>query len=195
MDTLCDQLKGQNTAVACFYFDFTAQKEQTPTSILGALLKQVVGGLNEIPEKIVQAFRDQRNVVGSRGPGLSEIREMLKGVSTAQRTFLCIDALDECVSECRLKVLDSLKYILQRSPTTRIFLTGRPHTRRTVEKHLSGKITIVPIIPTESDIIRFLRLRLSEDTTPEAMDSSLEADILKSIPETVSEVYVGAADN
>jgi len=193
MDTLCDQAMGQNAAIACFYFDFTAQKEQTPARILGALLKQIVGGLNEIPEKIVQAFRDQRGVVGGRGPGLSEIREMLKDALSARRTFLCIDALDECVSEYRLKVLDSLKYILQRSPATRIFLTGRPHTRRTVEKHLSGRITIVSIKPTEGDIIRFLRLRLSEDTTPEAMDSSLEADILKYIPETVSEMYVGAA--
>ncbi|RPA91902.1 hypothetical protein L873DRAFT_1619220, partial [Choiromyces venosus 120613-1] len=42
IDTLGDQASGHNIAVTCFYFDFAAEKEQTPSSMLGALLKQVV---------------------------------------------------------------------------------------------------------------------------------------------------------
>src|SRR5437868_4085289 len=42
VDELCDQAKGQNVAVACFYFDYTVQKEQSSANVLGALLKQVV---------------------------------------------------------------------------------------------------------------------------------------------------------
>jgi len=57
VDRLCDWAEGQDTAVACFYFDFAAQKEQCPTNILSALLKQVVGGLGNIPAKIVEAFQ------------------------------------------------------------------------------------------------------------------------------------------
>ena len=52
IDSLCDRARGQNAAVACFYFDFAAQKEQSPASVLGALLRQVVSGLKEVPEEI-----------------------------------------------------------------------------------------------------------------------------------------------
>ena len=56
IDTLCDWAMERNAAIACFYFDFAAPKEKSPTSILSSLLKQVIGGLEEIPAKIVQAF-------------------------------------------------------------------------------------------------------------------------------------------
>jgi len=39
-DRLCDQARGRKVAVACFYFDFAAQKEQSPASMLGALLNR-----------------------------------------------------------------------------------------------------------------------------------------------------------
>jgi len=64
IDRLCDWAKGRNAAVACFYFDFAAQKEQSPTSVLSSLLKQVVGGLEEIPAKIAQAFQGEGKVIG-----------------------------------------------------------------------------------------------------------------------------------
>jgi len=47
-DSLCDQVSWENVAVACFYFNFTAQKEQSSTCMLGALPKQAVGRLAEV---------------------------------------------------------------------------------------------------------------------------------------------------
>ena len=44
------------------------------------------------------------------------------------------------------------------------------------------------ITPKGGDVIGYLRTRLNEDTNPDAMDSSLEADILKKIPEDISEM-------
>ena len=61
---LCKQAIGQNAAVACFYFDFAAEKQQSPVAILGSVLKQVVRGLADIPEKIVKAFLDREKVIG-----------------------------------------------------------------------------------------------------------------------------------
>ena len=118
---------------------------------------------------------------------------MLQTTSSKRRTFICIDALDECVPESRVKLLNSLGQILQRSPGTRIFVTGRPHIRPEIGRHLSGKATSLPISTKRHDVIRYLDSRLEEDTTPDAMDSSLEADILKKIPEDVSEMYVETA--
>ena len=57
-----------------------------------------------------------------------------------------------------------------------------------MEKYLAGRVVAVSITPTKTDIIRFLRAKLREDTIPDAMDNSLEEDIIKNIPETVSEL-------
>ena len=57
-----------------------------------------------------------------------------------------------------------------------------------MEKYLAERVVAVSITPTKDDIIRFLRARLREDTSPDAMDKALEEDIIRTIPETVSEM-------
>ena len=188
IDALGDWARGKNAAVACFYFDFAAQREQSPTRVLSSLLKQVVQGLEQIPTKITEAFQGEGGVIGGRILGLGEIVEILQDISRSRPTFICIDGLDECLAEYRVRLLDSLKNILHGSPSTRIFLAGRPHVRDEVERHLAGRMVAVSIMPTRDDIIRFLRAKLREDATPEAMDNSLEEDIVRNIPETVSEM-------
>ena len=192
IDRLCDEARGKYVVVACFYFDFASQKEQPSTSMLGALLKQIVGGLEEVPGEISQAYEDQKKVIGGRRPHLADIVKMMQITSSKKHTFICIDAIDECAAEHRVKLLDSLDRILQRSPATRIFMTGRPHIQAEIGKRLSGQVTSTAITPRKDDVIEYLRTRLKEDTNPDAMDSTLEADILRKIPEDVSDVYVEA---
>ena len=188
IDSLCNQAGGQNIAVACFYFDFAAQKEQSPTNTLGSLLKQIVSGLEEVPEEILGAYEAQKKVLGGRGPLLADIVEMLQTTSSKKRTFICIDALDECAAGDRVKILNSLKQVLQKSPDTRIFVTGRSHIRVEIENRLSGRVASVLITPRRDDVIRYLHSRLAEDTMPDVMDCSLKADILKKIPDDISEM-------
>jgi len=188
IDTLCQQAVGENVGVACFYFDFTAQEEQSPAAILGSVLRQVVGGLGEVPERIIKAFRDRENVIDGQRLTLPEIVEFLQDISSSRCTSICIDALDECPAGNRVKLLDSLNQILQKSPGARIFLTGRPHIQGEVNKHLPGRATTRSIIPTRNDIIIFLRAKLRGDTMPDAMDEGLEEEIVQKIPEIVSEM-------
>ena len=190
IDSLCDQARGQNVAIACLYLDFAAQQEQSSTSMLGALLKQLVAGLGEVPEEMVKAYEEQKNFIGGRRPQHTDIVGMLQTASSKKRTFICIDALDECLPEHRVKLLNSLNKVLQKSPGTRIFVTGRPHIRPEIGRRLSGRVTSLSISTRRDDIIKYLHSRLEEDTTPEAMSSSLEADILRKIPEDVSEMCV-----
>ena len=193
IDTLCDQARGQNVAVACFYVGLAAQEERSSTSILGALLKQLVVGLKEIPEEMVGAYEEQKNFIGGRRPQHTDIVKMLQTATSKKRTFICIDALDECVPEHRAKLLDSLNEILQESPGTKIFVTGRPHIRPEIARHLAGRATSLSISTKRDDIIRYLRARLKDDTAPDAMDGSLEAEILKKIPEDLFGMYVETA--
>ena len=192
IDTLCNQARGRNATVACYYFDFAARNEQSPASILSCLLKQLVFGLQEIPEEILQAYEDRKNAIGGQGPQISDILKMLQITSTRKRALICIDAVDECAIEHQGKLLDALGQLLQHSPGTRIFVTGRPHILPEIGRRLAGRVTSVSISPKRDDIITYLRSRLAADTTPDAMDSSLEADILKIIPDDISEMYVEA---
>ena len=190
MDRLCDQAGREDTAVMCFYFDFATRKEQSATSMLGSLLKQAVIGMERIPEEISRAFQEHKNTIGGRALRLPDIVKMLQAIMSSQPTFMCIDALDECGAVHRVKILDSLKQILEKSPGTRIFVTGRPHVWAEIERRLAGRVISVSIRSCKDDIIRYLRVRLSEGETPDAMDMRLEADILEKIPESISEMYV-----
>ena len=188
VDALCDRARGRNIAVACFYFDFAAGKEQTPASMLGALLRQVVGGLDTIPEEIMQEFVEQKGVIGGRSLRLDQIIKMLAAVTSLKRTFICVDAVDECAVRDRAKILISLGEIIQKSPTTRVFLTGRPYVRGEVETRLPGGAVAVSVSPWKDDIIYYIRKKLEEDPSPDQMDKSLESKIVQKIPETVSEM-------
>ena len=190
IDSLCDRARQQNAAVACFYFDFAAQIEQSSESVLGALLKQVVRGLEEVPGEIARAYEDQEKVIGGRGLQLADIVKMLQITCSRKRTFVCMDGLDECVPGNRAKLLDSLSKILQESPGTRVFITGRPQIRPELKTHLAGKVTSLSISPKRDDIIGYIHARLAEDkvTDPNIMDSSLREDILRKIPEDISEM-------
>jgi len=159
--------------------------------MLGSLLRQLVSGLEEIPEAVVRGFRKKKKVIGGRGLQVPGVLKMFQQtITAAKRTFICVDALDECVPQHRMVVLESLGQILQGSPNTRVFITGRPHVRSEVEGKLGGAANFVFIQPKDDDLTRFLREKLRKDTTPNIMSSTLEANIMKSIPEISSETYV-----
>jgi len=192
VDSLCDQVGGPDNIITCFYFDFAVRKEQSATSMMGSLLKQMVSGMETIPEEISRVFQEQKRAIGGRGPRLPDIVRMLQVITSSLRAFICIDALDECAAVHRVKILNSLQQILEKSPRTRIFITGRHHIRAEIEKRLVRRVMSVSVGPSKDDIIGYLRVKLDEDETPEAMDESLESDILEKIPQNMSEMYVGA---
>jgi len=188
VDRLCDQTSGQNTAVSRFYLEFATRKEQCATNVLGSLLKQMVGGIGVVPEEIWRAFQQQTMTVGGGRPQLINIVQMLRLTASSRRTFICIDGLDECSGVQRVRLLDSLKQVLEKSPRTRIFATGRPHILAEMQRRLAGHMKSVSISSIRKDITGYLRVKLHEDETPDAMDENLEAEILEKVPQNVSEV-------
>ena len=194
VDYLCDQVMEQDITVACFYYDFASREAQSPINMLGSLLKQLLGGVEAIPGEIIRKFRSQKRAIGGRRLRLPDIVKMFATVQTPQRTFVCVDALDECIPEHQLEVIEALGHILQSSPKTRVFMTGRSHIQAAVERGLGGRAASVSIKPRDDDIVTYLRARLRKDTTPEVMDSMLKADMIKSIPKENSESYVAARD-
>ena len=188
VDRLYDKFRERNIAVAFFYADFAARAEQSPTNIFGSLLKQIVARLERIPDEISRRFQDHKKVTGGRELRVPEIVKMLQDATSLQPTFICVDAVDECVDRHRLEVLDSLRQILKKSSNTRIFLTGRRHIRGEIDRHLGGRAAIISIKPNNDDIVGYIRMRLSKDTSPDAMDSDLEDEIIKITTKNIPEM-------
>ena len=191
IDKLCDEAVEEDPTVACFYFDFAARSEQSPVNMLGSLLRQLVSGQEEIPEAIVKDFRKEKRSIGGRGIQVSGILKLFQVIATTRRISICVEALEECLPEHRMVFLESLNQILQGSPNTRLFMTGRPHVRSEVERELGEAASFILIQATEDGVVRFLHEKLKKDTIPNAMSSTLEGDIMKSIPAISSETYVG----
>ena len=177
-------------AVTCFYFDYAARKEQTATSMLGSLLRQMVSGMEGIPEEILRAFQELRKAIGGSGPQLVDIVKMIQLITSSRRAFMVIDGLDGCAEVQRLKLFDSLKKIIEKSPETRVFVTGRPYIREEIEQRLAGHVVNVSVAPKKDDIVAYIRDMLDNDLDPEAMNERLEANILQKVPESMSEMCV-----
>ena len=190
IDSLCDQTEVENIAVVAFYCDFLSQQEQTVNNIVGAILKQLVGR-GGMTKDLREAFQKAKKEVGGRGPRLADLRGMLRtAIASLLRAFICIDALDECLPKCLPELLESLKDITRESPTTRIFLTGRPHIWDDVQRYFT-KAVVIPISPNPDDIRNYVEKRLDRDAEPEAMSNDLRAGIVRVTLEKTSDMCVG----
>ena len=178
---------GKDIAVVGLYCDFHSQQEQSTTNMLGAMLKQLASR-GEIPEHTREAFREAKEKFGCRGlllPGMVDIFK--KTTASLPRLFICIDALDESPSKHRRELIESLREIIRASLGVRVFLTGRPHIDGEIVRCFSQPLW-VPLSPTNGDIRSYLEMRLDCDADPNAMDDELRADILRIVPEKVSEM-------
>ena len=190
IDSLCDQAKKENIAVAALHCDFLSQQEQTITNIMGAILKQLVVR-GSIPNYVREAFEEGRTELGGRGLRLVDLMGMLRiAIASLPQVFICVDAMDEFLPKCLPELLESLRDISRGSPTTRIFLTGRPHIREDIQRYFTEAV-VIPISPNPDDIRNYVERRLDKDAEPEAMSSALRADIVRVILEKISDMCVG----
>ena len=154
--------------------------------MLGAILQQV----DHIPQDIEAAFEGLRKQCDGGELVSGEILKLLiSSLRTMQRSYICVDALDELPKEYRPELFKSLVQLTQESPGTRLFLTSRQHIREEIGRHFTRRAEI-QIEPTEEDITNFLSMGFSNDTEPQAMNWDLREEILRTIPEKVPKMSV-----
>ena len=189
IDTLHDQACGQNIAVLSLYCDYQAQKDQSAINMIGSLLGQVVVGGARIPVEVKSAF-DGSKKRGGQGLRLpSMLKLFTKTTNSFERVYICIDAVDELLSQNRSELLRALRQIIQDAPNTRLFLTGRPYIRAELDKYLTLGAYIIHIVTEKEDITRYLTQKMDEDDAdPKLMTEDLKNDIIKTMLGKASEM-------
>jgi hypothetical protein len=181
---------GAGVGVACFYCDYRDEKEQTPTNIIGGILKQFVAALPETPEEITKAFQEKKKKEHKRLE-LADACQLLKvALQQFPRTYICIDALDESEDSHRKEFLQSLGKVMTNS--TRLFLTGRPHVQCDVERVLSARSpTAVQLVANQHDIMKYVAHHIKEDGDQDIMNDQLKEEIVTTIAAASQGMYVG----
>jgi len=187
IDALGKQARGQNIAVLSLYCDYKERENQSAVNMIGCLLEQVTWSAARIPSEIQSAFEDSKKG-GGQGLRLPDMLGLfVKVISSIECVYICVDALDELLPQDRSGFLRSLRQIIQDAPNTRLFLTGRPHIRGELEKHLM-KGAHIDIVADQDDIARYLSQKMDEDDDrgQELMKKSLKHDITKAIMKKAS---------
>ena len=188
IDTLCEQAYGQNIVVLFLYCDYQAQKDQSAVNMIGSLLRQIALGAVGIPGEIQNAF-DKSRQGGGKSLRLVEMRELfVKIIGSYERVYICVDAMDELLPQHRSEFIRALQQIIQEAPNTRLFLTGRPHVRGELDKHLNRGAHTIQIVPDQEDIARYLSRKIDDDEDPDLMTENLKRDIMKTMLEKASEM-------
>jgi len=119
--------------LAFFYCNRAEESRRDPESILRTLIQQLAQTPSEddllTPVLDVYKDREKKGQLSARLT-LKECQDLLvQLIAVYPQTTICIDALDEVDHRVRLKLLEALKYVVERSTSlVKIFATTRMDT-------------------------------------------------------------------
>ena len=179
-----DRAAGQNIAVLGLYCDYQGQKDQSAVSMIGGLLRQVVWGAAEIR----RAFNESKRR-GGQGLRMQDMLKLfVKVISSMDRVYICVDAVDELLPESRSEFLRGVRQIVRDAPRARLFLTARPCIRAELDRHLTKGAHIIHIMADQGDITRYLNYKMDDDQYSDLMAIDLRHDIIETILDKSSEM-------
>ncbi|KAL5113799.1 hypothetical protein ACEQ8H_008335 [Pleosporales sp. CAS-2024a] len=124
IDELLRLAKNDTFGVAYVYCNYKSQAEQDITSVLSALLKQLVQAQPSTIGPVEELHRSHDN----RGtkPTLDDVYNALRDVvAQYSHVHIVVDALDECNNERRMNLCTKL-FALQNEADVRLMVTSRP---------------------------------------------------------------------
>jgi hypothetical protein len=139
--------------IAYLYCNFRRQDEQKTSSLLASLLKQLSQERVSLPDS-VKALYEKHRIKRTR-PSFDEISKTLQSViAMFSRTFIVIDALDECQTAdgCRTRFLSEI-FLAQAKLSVNVFATSRFLPQ--VTERFEGSISL-EIRASEEDVRRYL---------------------------------------
>ena len=125
VDTLFTRFGNDSSVgIAYLYCNFRQQQDQKPADLLASLLCQFVQGQSTIPKSMERLY--SRHKAKRTRPSFDEISQALQlVVASYSRTFIVIDALDECgASEGGYRKILPEIFNLQARTGTNLFATS-----------------------------------------------------------------------
>lgn len=149
------QAEALKYGVAYIYFNYNEQLQQTPTSVLGSLIKQLAYQIPLLPQEIEDLYdRSQKN---GTSVTLKELHTaLLKTFKSFNRVFLIFDALDEYNQEQRKELLPLLHTMGENGAN--LFLTSRDHPEDI--QHSFHGVPKVKISANTGGIKHYIRKRI-----------------------------------
>ena len=174
------------TGKAFLFCVYKRQDSQKVDDLLASLLGQLAVWLSMVPEPARQLFDEHRKC---RKPRLSrnEILEALSSITkTYSRTFIIIDALDECKTDHIRSELLSEVYKLQEGSDVRLMVTFRP----SIVPKWPSSVTELEIRAPKEDMEEYLNGRMSELRSVVRHNEELQCKIKAHILTLVDSMYV-----
>lgn len=174
-----------SVGIAYLYCNFRQQQKQHPEDLLLNLLKQFIKGTPSVPICVEQLYEDHSRK-GTR-PTFEEITDVFYSVVAGfSRTFIIIDALDECnISDGALSIFLSTIFNLHTQTSANVFATSRfiPDIEKEFKKRGANWLEIRA---SDKDVRRYLNGHKSQLRSFILEDPELE--------EKVKAIIVKAAD-
>ncbi|KAI5812827.1 hypothetical protein BZA77DRAFT_346729 [Pyronema omphalodes] len=182
----------KKSCVAYLYCDYRDEESQTAVRMIGALLNQILVTHSKHLNKEVFNSLKQRKRRSMDDLTIEEtLRHLKLALRNFERVYICADALDECRDEQRVLFLNSLSNLSKDSKCSlRIFMTGRTHTQKLVEKSFMDKPISITIEANSEDIRRYVSAKLEKDDNYEDMDDTFKKDIIEKIVDTADGMFL-----
>jgi hypothetical protein len=176
-----------SVGIAYLYCNFRRQHEQTPADLLASLLKQLAQDKGAVIERVKILYEHHKGK--QTRPTFHEFSEALLSITvTYSRTFIIIDALDECQGRYgnRSRFLSEI-FTLQAKLGINLFVTSRFILEITLRfKDCACK----EIRASDDDILLFIRDHISLLPTFVSIRPELQREIEKNIVEAADGMYV-----
>jgi hypothetical protein len=153
----------RETCITFLLCDFNSQQEQCPEDLLENLLKQLIQS-RPIPTDLQELFLQYK----SKPPGCRPMMDELLGclataISSYERVFLIVDALDEYKTENRTRFLEEI-FRLQDASRLNVFATMRPIQELLSVFEESGiPLHVLEIRAHQDDINKFLDRKIMDN--------------------------------
>ncbi|KAL8343422.1 hypothetical protein RB598_004658 [Gaeumannomyces tritici] len=149
---------GSAIGVAFLYCSFSHREKQGPEDLLLSVLKHFSQGLQSLPDSVKTLHQTHREA--RTRPLLPEIVSCLESIlKQYKRSFIVVDALDQCPTSCRPKLLTTL-FHLRDIRGTNIFATSRPCHE--IDSGFFPKVSVLEIEADATDVKQYLDAHMSE---------------------------------
>ncbi|KAJ7580023.1 hypothetical protein C8J56DRAFT_274507 [Mycena floridula] len=171
-----------NVAVVCIYCDYTQQNDQTPTQLLGSILKQLVEPRESISHHLLSLHRTCMSQ--KRHPTIPELMDALRQeIPSYSSVYIVGDALDECSNKTQDLFVSTKPDAGLRSlsDTVQILITSR--NILSIAQALNGWTCLV-IEAQDQDLQTYIKGRILEDNRLKRLikgDTTLETEIINEI--------------